>query len=211
MDEENELLKEYFNALYNLQNGNNLSMGVFKIAHPKEYALINAMYHKRVKVKHDIETMLELSKNKVYFGTLTFDDVQDKKSERTKRRQAWRHLNQCFSMVLVVEENGNENGRYHIHFCGAFRDGKRFEDFFGWSGGREQIERVRSKGKVARYLCDYVVKSVPRLRRNKCLIECSKKCAKARSFDNYGFKESLGNECRNDALGILFYYDNEVL
>ena len=200
---------EYFNAIYNQQNGSNISMNAFRMAHPQEYAVINAMYHKRVKVKKDIDCMLGLSRNKVYFGTLTFDSVNDSKSERTKRKQAWRHLNDCFSMVLVIEENGTDKGRYHIHFVGVFKDGKDFNDFFKWNG-REQIERVRSKKKVARYLCDYVVKQVPRLRRNKCLIECSKEWKKGASLGNYGFK-SLKKEHEDKAFEVLFLNDLEVL
>ena len=203
--------KEYFNALYNQQNGSNQSMVAFRLEHPKEYAVINAMYHKRVKVKQDIEVMTEMSLNKVYFGALTFDNEQDSKSESTKRKQGWRHLNNVFSMVLMIEEHGEENGRYHIHFVGVFKDGKTMEDFHNWNSGFSFIEKIISKKKVARYLCNYVVKQVPRLRRNKCLLECSKQWKKAQSLRNYGFGESLGKEHIAQAFSVLFLSDLDVL
>lgn len=187
-----EVKNEYFLAVINQQNGSNESMKVFREKYPNEYKIINAMYHKRVKLKQDIDIMIDMSCNEVYFGTLTFDSSQDSKSERTKRQQALRHLANFFLLYDFVEEYGEERGRYHIHFVGVFRHGKTIPDFKEQWHSFVKIDRCYSKRKVARYICDYVVKQVPRIRRNKKLIECSKMYKKAHNImpfeslaDNY--------------------------
>lgn len=203
-----EVRKEYFNALYNQQNGYSESMKVFKGKYPNEYAHINAIYHKRVKVKKDIETMRKLSNNNVYFGTLTFDESKDKKKIDSKRQETRRFLNKVFIMFLMVEELGAEEGRYHIHFCGVFKEGKRFNDFFKWHS-RTDIQRVKSTRSVARYLCDYMTKQVPRLRRNRTLVKCSKNYLKGDYFSAIGFKDSIGEDYKAKAYSELFIAELE--
>lgn len=187
-----EVKNEYFRAVINQQNGSNESMKVFREKYPNEYIIINAMYHKRVKLKHEIDVMIDMSNNSVFFGTLTFDSSQDSKSEKAKRHQALRHLADYFMLYVFVEEYGEDTGRYHIHFVGVFRHGKTIPDFKNDWHSFCKIDKVYSKRKVARYICDYVVKQIPRIRRNKKLIECSKMYQKARNImpfeclaDNY--------------------------
>lgn len=203
-----ELKNEYFNALYNQQNGNNEPMKRFKLAHVDFYRIINAMYHKRVKVLHDIKVMRDLSHNKVYFGSLTFNELKDKNQEKTKRKEVFTFLNTIFLCFLVVEEYGEDNGRYHIHYVGIFKDNKHFEDLQGWHS-REDIQRVKSARSVARYLCNYIVKAVPRIRRNKLLIEMSTKAKKAQMWRNYGFK-GFAEETKREMFETLFISSLEL-
>lgn len=209
MEVSQEIRQEYFTALYNQQNGNNEPMKRFRDAHYEVYKIINAMYHKRVKVLKDIEVMREVSRNKVYFGSLTFNEMKDNNQVKTKRKEVFTFLNTIFLCFLIVEENGEENERYHIHFVGIFKDGKSFEDLFKWHS-REDIQRVKSARSVARYLCNYIVKCVPRIRRNKVLIKISKDMKKARSWRDYGFDCFYDRE-RAKAYETLFLSDLEVI
>lgn len=200
-----ELKNEYFNALYNQQNGNSEPMKRFRTLHYDFYKIINAMYHKRVKVLRDIEVMREISCNKVYFGALTFNELKDKNAIETKRKEVFKFLNTIFLCFLVVEEHGEECGRYHCHFVGVFKDGKHFEDLYKWHS-REDCQRVKSARKVARYLCNYIVKQVPRIRRNKLLIEVSNDFKKRKMWENYGFS-SLATRENSKAFTKVFLAD----
>lgn len=193
MQNDDEILKEYFSCLYNQQNGNNEPMQRFKLSFPKEYGIINGMYHKRVKLAKILDFMNSLGK--VYFGCLTFNDEQNSKDEPTKRKQAWRHLNNIFKVVVMVEEYGSINDRYHIHFMGVFRDGKTFFDFFKWHS-KTDIEMVKSKRKVTRYLCDYIAKQVPKIRQNQALICGMRHYLKSKSWKNHGFHSFATDEMR---------------
>lgn len=163
-----EVKNAYFNALYNQQNGSNASMMLFKNEFPKEFALINGAYHKRAKIRENIKAMQEVGT--VYFGTLTFDNEKDKNKEVTKRKECWSFLNSLFSCLLLVEEHGEKNGRYHVHFVGIFKSDKHFKEFRQWHS-RQNLEIVKKVQKVVNYICDYVVKDLPRIRRNKPLIK----------------------------------------
>lgn len=197
-----EIRQEYFNALYNQQNGNNEPMKRFKVSHTEVYSIINAMYHKRVKVRKDIDVMRELSCNKVYFGSLTFNEVKDQNKNTSKRREVFNFLNSIFLCFFIVEELGENNGRYHCHYVGVFKDNKSFDDLFKWHS-REDIQRVKSSKSVARYLCNYIVKQVPRIRRNKTLIEISKNKQKSVYWSYLGF-ESISKEYDLKAKTTLF-------
>lgn len=203
-----EVKQAYFSALYNQQNGNNEPMKRFKFEYGEIYATINAMYHKRVAVKRDIEVMRELSGNKVYFGALTFNEEKDKNKNTSKRREVFNFLNKIFLMFLVVEELGEENGRYHCHYVGVFRENKTFEDLYKWHS-REDCQRVKSTRRVAKYLCNYIVKQVPRIRRNKVLIKVSNDFKKSRSWSNYGFM-SFARDLKAQAFNTIFLEDLEV-
>lgn len=209
MEVSQELRTEYFNALYNQQNGNNEPMKRFRSAHYDLYKIINAMYHKRVKVLKDIQVMREVSCNKVYFGALTFNDLKDKNQEETKRKEVFRFLNTIFLCFLVVEEYGKESGRYHCHYVGIFKDNKSFDDLYKWHS-REDCQRVKSARSVARYLCNYIVKQVPRIRRNKNLIKVSKEMQKSAYFSGMGLS-CIGKIHKANAYTTLFLEDLEVI
>ena len=208
MEVSEEVRKAYFNALYNQQKGSNESMLLFKKEHADVYKIINAMYHKRVKVLRDIEAMREISNNKVYFGALTFNDLKDRNKITSKRKEVFNFLNTIFLCFLVVEESGLQNGRYHCHFVGVFKDNKHFADLYQWHS-REDCQRVKSARSVARYLCNYIVKEVPRLRRNKTLIKISEEMQKSRKWSLH-FKESFAKDYKCKAFEIAFLEDLEV-
>lgn len=183
-----ELRKEYFDALNNQEmSWNAQPMTEFRINHPLEYQYINSVYHKRCKLKKDIKCLFSVSEN-VYFGTLTFDNEEDKKKEITKRKNAFKFLNNIFGLWCCVEEHGEDNGRYHLHCIGVFRQGKTFNDWFAWSG-REDIKKIKKNqcNKVASYLCDYMSKASPRLRRNKLFVQVSRLYQKRKSLNNRGW------------------------
>lgn len=189
---------EYLKCLYTYESGNKEPLDTFRKEHPIEYPLINGMYHKRQIVRRNIQCMVDTSKKDVYFGALTFDNEHDKSEIVNKRKQAIRFLNEMFSLWMCVEEYGEKHGRYHVHYIGVFRFDKGFEDFIhGWHS-RQDIQRIgydkplneisKDVKKVARYLCNYVVKEVPRLRRNKTLVKVFKTWQKSCKWRDYGFK-----------------------
>lgn len=190
-----QIIKQYFNALVSQSNDSYMPMEMFKNEHPFEYKHITCIYHKRVKLRYDLNVMMALSNNKVYWGTLTYNDSKDKNKISSKRKEATRFLSNVFRLWLMVEEFGGDNGRYHIHFIGVFNEGKTFNDVFRWTS-REDIQKVKSITKVARYLCDYVTKNVPRIRRNKELIRCSNLMKKANYYEGLGF-QSIAAEYMN--------------
>ena len=93
---------------------------VFKELHPLEYSSITKCWRKRA-ILYDCFKTLEATQHDVYWGALTFDNEHDKTSIENKRKQAIRHLNKCFVAWVMVEEFGEDNGRYHIHFIAIFK------------------------------------------------------------------------------------------
>ena len=102
-----DIKREYFNALYNQQNGYNESMDRFKKSYPEVFKIVNAMYHKRKLIRDNIFAMKELNYGSIVFGALTYDNEHDSSSEANKRKQAIRHLNTYMDCYLFVEEYGN--------------------------------------------------------------------------------------------------------
>ena len=182
------VFKEFTNANYNLQSGYSKPMQAFKEAHPLEYSNIMRCWRKRA-ILYDCFKALESTKQDVYWGALTFDNEHDKTSIENKRKQAIRHLNKCFVAWVMVEEFGDNNGRYHIHFISVFRYDKTIvSDFATWHS-RQEIEKVLKykSRKVVRYLTNYLEKQAPRLRKSKTMIEMLKKYKKARKLSNLAF------------------------
>lgn len=167
------IFEDYKNAVFHISVGVYEVMNRFKLAHPSEYAYFNSIHLKRCSISKNIECMMYFAKRhkcKVYFGTLTYDNMHDIKSIATKRKEANRFLNNVFNMFVYVEELGEDNERYHIHFVGVFKDGKTFkEDYFKWHS-RTDIQPVIDVVNTTRYLCKYISKQLPRIRRNKALV-----------------------------------------
>lgn len=197
-----QIRSEYFNALYNQQFGNNEPMKRFKGSFPNEYRLINNVYHARTKLLHDIGIMKRLSNNSIYWGTLTYNEDKDKNLIKSKRKEAEKHLNELFCLWVMVEEFGTDNGRYHIHFIGVFKFGKTFNDFFQWHS-KKDIEKVYNARKVARYLCDYMTKQMPRIRRNKNMIKYSKEYKTWQNMSKIGFQYADSKIAEIDFLATL--------
>lgn len=141
---------------------------------PVEYKRFTQVHAKRSKVRECYEAMKVLS-SEVYFGTLTFNTIKNNNKEECKRKEVWNKMEDVFEYLLVVEEYGENNGRYHIHFLGVFKEDQNFQSFVeAWKESRQNIERVRSSDKVCKYLVKYLSKDLPRIRRNKRLVRLCK-------------------------------------
>lgn len=159
--------KEYINALYNLQFGNKEPMTRFISKYPSEYKLITTMYRRRTDLTDTLETMKMLN-DPIYWFTLTFNNDKDSNSIETKRKEAQKFLNRMCSVYVMVEEFGEDNGRYHIHGFLCFKFGFGFVDFIQWHSRQKLIE-LDSGNKRIKYLTDYTSKQAPRIRRSKSL------------------------------------------
>lgn len=188
-----EKLTRYFHAIDQRGLfGRYVALNDFKNDNPEEYQFLMSMSNKRREIKDNALFMMSYS-DKVCFGALTFDDSHDSSSESNKRKQAIRHLNEYMNCWLLVEEYGDENGRYHCHFIGVLKNGIKYSEFNSSWHSFAFIEKVKSRRKTAKYLCEYTSKQVPRLRRSKSLITCMKHYVKARKWNYLGF-DSLAHE-----------------
>lgn len=149
-----------------------IQMSMFKREHPKEFAYITSMSRQRKSLELNLEVMKSIGS--IYWGTLTFNQEQDNKDIKTKRKQGQRYLDKYFSVWLMVEEYGTDNDRYHIHFFGILKDTSiTFRDMYLNWHSRVSIEHIASwkiKRKI-KYLTKYCAKDTPRIRRNKVLID----------------------------------------
>lgn len=165
-----EIKKEWLDALSkdSLFLGNTY-VQAFKEKHKDFYYLFHSFYRLRCELQKDIESMIFVGE--VQWFTLTFDNKHDKSLTSTKRKNATRFLNDLFLCYTIVEEYGEDNNRYHIHGFGVYRDGKGFEDFRRWPC-RQKIEIMNSTKarKKIKYLTNYMVKDLPRIRRSKNMV-----------------------------------------
>lgn len=194
------LLSDYYKAMEFFSFGDFDKMDEFKKAHPKEFSRFNQVHQKRAKIRSNLMALKSLNKD-LYFGTLTFDEKHDKNTETWKRKQAFQVLNRLFEFVLVVEELGEENGRYHIHFVGVFRDDKNFDDFIKSWHSRQNLEKVENIDKCTAYLVKYVSKALPRIRRNKALVMAEKGYKIGKHMCRIGFHD---RDEHHQALKTLF-------
>lgn len=177
-----EVLKKWFNAILVANTTwDNEEIKAFKDTYPCEYRLLNAFYHLRTNLNRDIKVLSYIGD--VYWFTLTFDNKRDKSKIISKRKSATRFLNERFLAYEMVEEFGEDKGRYHIHGFGVFRVGKGYEDFREWPC-RQRIECLSNEKlrKKVKYLTKYAVKQLPRRRRSKSLVYLSNYYSKNSSF-----------------------------
>lgn len=173
-----DIIKEYYECVRCCaEHYFDVPMKEFKNAHPKEFARLSAIHHKRVALNKNVNALKELNE-KIYFGTLTFKETKDHNKTETKRKEAFKFLNSLFEFVVLVEEEGSENGRYHIHFLGNFREGKSFNDFRKVWHSRQNLRELRQNENISQYLCKYMSKQVPRIRRNKKMIQLERSITK---------------------------------
>jgi len=169
VDIDKDIVKEYYEAVHYAVWDDYFPMKQFKEKYPNEYRHFSAVHRKRVLINSNVEAMKTL-KSALYFGTLTYDSKKDRNSIEYKRKEAFAYLNSLFEFVLLVEEYGEENGRYHVHFVGNFRENKTFNDFIkGWHS-RQNLRLLREDENISQYLCKYISKQLPRIRRNKRLV-----------------------------------------
>lgn len=167
---DNEIIKEWQSACFNSQSGFSQSIVDFKNKYPNEYKIITAMYRKRVGINECLTIMQDMEEP-IYWFTLTFNNSKDSNSVNTKRREAQIFLNRISMCYLMVEEYGEDNGRYHIHGFLCFKYGFGFIDFKEEWHSRQKLECIdgaKLKKKV-RYLTKYACKQVPRLRRSQTM------------------------------------------
>lgn len=164
-----KIIKEWRNAVLNANNGYNELVNVFRVNHPNEYKLFTSMYRKRTELQKDLNIFLDLNLP-IYWITLTFNETKNKNKIESKRKEAEKKLNDMCLFYVMVEEHGEEKGRYHIHGFITFKLGYGFQDFIEWHSRQNIVllEPYKVKSKI-RYLTNYMSKQVPRLRRSKML------------------------------------------
>ena len=164
-----KIIKEWRNAVLNANNGHNELVNVFRVNHPNEYKLFTSMYRKRTELQKDLNIFLDLNLP-IYWITLTFNETKNKNKIESKRKEAEKKLNDMCLFYVMVEEHGEEKGRYHIHGFITFKLGYGFQDFIEWHSRQNIVllEPYKVKSKI-RYLTNYMSKQVPRLRRSKML------------------------------------------
>ena len=170
VDISKDIVKEYYEAMRYANEYFDDPMKEFIKKYPLEFRRLNAVHHKRVLINSNVEAMKTL-KSVLYFGCLTYDNKKDRNKIECKRKEAFAYLNSLFEFVLLVEEYGEENGRYHVHFVGNFKENKTFNDFVNGWHSRQNLRVLRENEKISQYLCKYLSKQLPRIRRNKKLIQ----------------------------------------
>lgn len=188
-----EQYEEWRNALLNAQAGNSKSIKEFGNKYPDLYKHISSMLRKRTKLKSTLEAYKSVSEY-IYWGSLTWNNEHNDISEKVKRNQALRFFDKFFELYCFVEEYGEENGRYHIHFLGVLKAKDITYDLMreNWHSFI-QIECLRpyEVSKKVKYLTKYCVKQVPRIRMDKRSVKLLKdykryKRMKCLGFDFYG-------------------------
>lgn len=204
-----EIRQCYFNAVRDMVKWEEYdALYDFKRKYPEQFSFFQKVHRLRNEINKDLDAM-KLVSDKVYFGTLTFDDAHDKNKIETKRKDAFEKLKSIFKYVLLVEENGGVNGRYHIHFLASFTKDHDFNSFKSLWHSRQNIEEVRDDN-VGKYLVSYVVKDLPRLRRNRLLVHLRKKVAKLDKAEFMHRVYSCPVENINKALEDLDDFDKWV-
>lgn len=172
IDYKNEQSKRdfYFYCLKKRNSGVYYPLDKFKEWFPDMFHSMQAILNKRSIIKEDLVIFKAISK-RVVFGSLTFSNNNLKNNEYLMRKKAQRYLDKCLTLYDIVEEHGSLKGRYHVHYLGILKDNITYIDFHnGWED-ISYIEAVKSSKKdikkVSKYLCDYVVKQVPKIRRTK--------------------------------------------
>ena len=193
--EEQSLRDFYFYCLRERNNGNYYALDCFKKWFPKMFHDMQSILNKRTLIKRDLEIMKALSNN-VVFGALTFSDSNLSVNEKNMRKKAQRYLDKTMKVYEIVEEHGTQNTeRYHVHYLGILKDDITYLEFHsGWQD-YSYIEKVRNTKKdnkrVSKYLCDYIVKQVPTIRRTKQLtklIEAYKDYDNEKDYKEQQFK-----------------------
>ena len=147
----------------------NKHVNKFKEKYPDYFRYFHSFYRLRHEINADLRLLSFLGYSIQWF-TLTFDNKRDKALVSSKRKSATRFLNDIFLFYEMVEEYGEDKGRYHIHGFGVYRINRSFNDFIKWPC-RNKIECLTTDKlkKKVKYLTKYAVKSLPRIRRSKNL------------------------------------------
>lgn len=109
------IIREYYDAIESSIFDDGYAMDIFKEKYPNQYKHLGAAHRKRAVIRKSLNAMKVITED-IYFGTLTFNNVKNANKEASKRKEAFTKLNTEFRYLLLVEEYGEDNGRYHIHF-----------------------------------------------------------------------------------------------
>lgn len=194
-----DIKREWFHAIaLDSINLNNEHTKAFKCLHLEEYNLLHSFYRLRHDLNADIELMSAVGS--CHWFTLTFDNKRDKSLVSSKRKAATRFLNDVFLLYEMVEEYGEDKGRYHIHGFGVFREDKGFKDFIKWPC-RTKLQNLNKSNlkKKVKYLTKYAVKSLPRRRRSKNLVYLSNRMKKVNG------SKHIFESCWTCALNLTLY------
>lgn len=182
---EKEIIDLYYEAVAASVCDDYLPMQLFKEQYPQQYRHYCAVHRKR-SILHLCYDAMEATNQKVYFGTLTYNNEKNENKITSKRKEAFTKLNTLFEYLCLVEEYGEDNGRYHIHFFGVFRVGQSFDSFIAvWNHSRQNLREIQDGKKVAKYLCKYLSKDLPRIRRNKKLVALCREYHKGKSLQRF--------------------------
>lgn len=184
-----EQYSQWRNAVLNASAGCNIGINKFSKDYPELYKHISSMLRKRTKLKSTIEAYKSISEF-IYWGSLTWNEEHDGANEETKRKQALRFFEKFFKLYTFVEEYGEENGRYHIHFLGVLKDkGITYDVMRSEWHSFIQIECLKpyQVNKKVKYLTKYCVKQVPRVRMNKRSVALLKDYKRYKHMKNIGF------------------------
>lgn len=197
----NSVIDFYRYCLACARGGWGKPMDLFKSMFPSDYAFISSMLHKRVTTRKNIDFMLWLKPEAVYFGDLTYSDDYDKKAIELKRKMAQRHLNKYFDVYMLFEEFGTQNTcRYHVHFVGVLKSGVKAKDVRDNWPCFSKCKFVHSSRGVASYLTNYSTKQVPRVRRNKQLVQLQRQYEKVQ-YDSI-------DDCNKWSTEVAEMFDN---
>lgn len=208
MEISEKVLNEWYGAV-RMANEHFCNKGIeeFRLNYPLEYRHISSFFRLRTVLKGDIDALSYLGEVKWF--TLTYNEEKDKNKENTKRKNAFKFLNSVFVAFLLVEEHGEEKGRYHVHGFGVFKDSNSFESFRKWHSG-QNIKTLNGNElfKKVKYLTKYAVKQLPRVRRSKTLI-AYEKLFKSMKWARKDFKRCF--ECRIRLLKLKTFGARMVL
>ena len=168
-----DIVKEYYECVRASCFGEYEAMKQFQKKYPLQYSRFQAVHRKRTRIKSCIGAMKIVS-NEIYFGTLTFNDSKNENKRSTKRKEAFKKLNALCEYVVLIEEFGEKNGRYHIHFIATLKKGENFHSFRRIWHSRQNLRLLQDNENVAQYMCKYLSKDLPRVRCNKPLVALEK-------------------------------------
>lgn len=180
-----QIIQEYYEAIDSSIFDDGYAMTIFKDKYPNQYKHLGAAHRKRSAIRKSLNAMKVITED-IYFGTLTFNEVKNNNKEVCKRKEAFTKLNTEFRYLLLVEEHGEDNGRYHIHFLGVFRENHDFDSFRQcWSHSLQNLKRVKETSGVVQYLCKYLSKDLPRVRRNKALVGLAREYSRGKQLEKH--------------------------
>lgn len=204
-----DIINLYYDSIRKCIELDSYPLEEFCKKYPNEYKLLSAIHRRRSRINIAIKALKLLNKD-IYWGTLTFNNKKDKNLISTKRKEAFTNLNKLFDYFMLVEEYGEKNNRYHIHFIGSMKFGKTTSDFYKkdiWKSRRD-IHLVDTNRNISSYLVKYLSKDIPRIRSNKMMVKLIKAYKIGDRFDNLHFS-SIGKCYQVGVVNAISIFDLE--